>query len=216
MLISNLTSSYRTFCLITKLLNLYLEKNNLPLIIFTDDDKKNSEELKTFFSIIDSLRHIIFRPNYTTPILEKISKMLLTTYCLGKRNDDAAKKIIEAKLGENTCQLTSNLDLSIDMKNCIDAKLTINNKILKVKIKPFKSVKEVDDLLYVYGSSSLRNYNSVDGYVFINTKTKKVKIFYSKNIRVFNNSYIIPKENELITIVGDAKLELLECNKYLS
>lgn len=216
MLITNLTSSYRTFCVITKLLNLYLEKNNLPTITFTDDEKRNIEELKNFFSIIDSLRHIIFRPTYVTPILDRISKILLTSHCLGKRNDDAAKKIIESKLGIDTLQLTSDLNLSSDMKNCIDGKLNINNTILKVKIKPYKSIKETDDLFYIYGSSSLRNYNSVDAYIFINTKNKNVKIFNSNNIRVFNNSYLIPKENELMTIVGDKKLELLECNKYLS
>jgi hypothetical protein len=211
----NLTSSYSLFCYITKLMNVFLTKNNGNPIIFNDDEKHNNKELKRFFSIIDSYRHYIFLSKNTSPILTKLSELLKRTKCLGIRNEEITKKIIDSKLGENSCKLFKEDGLTKFMKNGIDCKILINNFEHTAQIKPYKFIVETDEVYNIVGSSSLQIYHNVDLYVFVNTKKKIVKIFKTRNSRIFNGNYLIPKENELLTLVGDKNFKLIDCNKYL-
>lgn len=215
MVLMNLTSSYSSFCFLHKIINTYLVKNNQPLIEYTDDDSKNIIQLKRFFTTIDSLRHIIFKPKTPSVILKEVSNILLKTQCLGKRNEDTAKKIINQKLGDDVCEIISGVGLTSDMKNGIDAKLNLSGKTYTAQIKPYTKIVETDDVFKIAGSSSLQTYHNVDFYIFINVKTKTVRIFKTKNSRIFYNQYFIPKENDYLTIVGNKNIKLIDCNKYL-
>lgn len=212
----NITSSYSTFCLITKLLNLYLTKNNLPLIQFSEDEKENRVELQRFFSIIDSLRHYVFLSKDVSPILDKITSKLIKTHCLGERNKYIVEKILNHTYGEETCKLIKNVNITKDTQNSVDAILTFDKKQYTVQIKPYNSIIHKDNVFIVNGSSGLKTYHNLNLYVFVNTKTKTIRIFKTKNSRIFNGTYIIPEENEYLKIVGDKNLELIDCNKYLS
>lgn len=211
----NLTSSYSSFCVFHKIINSYLVKNNQEPIEYSDDDTKNIQQLKRFFTIIDSLRHVIFKPKTPSTILKQVSNILLKTQCLGRRNEDSAKKIINQKLGDDVCEIISGVGLTSDMKNGIDAKLNLSGKTYTAQIKPYTKIVETEDVFKIGGSSSLQTYHNVDFYIFINVKTRCVKIFKTKNSRVFYGQYFIPKENEFLTIVGNKKLKLIDCNKYL-
>ena len=35
-------------------------------------------------------------------------------------------------------------------------------------------------------------------------------------IKINKNTFVIPNENEIMTLVGSKDLELIDCNKYLS
>lgn len=212
----NITSSYSVFCLITKLINVYLLKNNQPTIEFTDDEKQNRVELQRFFSIIDSLRHYIFLSKDISPILTKITSKLLKTHCLGKRNKYIVEKILNNVYGEETCTLINNVGTTKEIQNSVDAIIKINNKEYTSQIKPFNSIEYKDGLFIVKGSSGIKTYHNLNLYIFINTKTKTIRIFKTKNSRIFNGTYMIPEENEFLKINGDKNLELIDCHKYLS
>jgi hypothetical protein len=212
----NLTSSYSSFCLITKLLNLYLSKNNLPPIIFEDDEKSNRLELQRFFSLIDSLRHYIFLPQETSPILTKVTTKLLGTHCLGNRNKNLVEKIMNTTYGEETCKLITNVGVIKDIQNSVDAIISLSGKTYTSQIKPYNSIIQKDNVFIVHGSSGLKIYHNLNLYIFVNSKTKTLRIFKTNHSRIFNGTYIIPIENEILKIVGDKNLELIDCYKYLS
>mgnify|MGYP000912368998 CR=1 FL=1 len=216
LLLMNLTSSYSSFCLITKLINLYLLKNNLPPIEFGDDEKHNHTELLRFFSIIDSLRHYIFLPQETSPILIKITTKLFAGHCLGNRNKNIVEKILNTTYGDETCKLINNVGITKDTNNSVDAIIQLNDKTYTSQIKPYKSIIQKDNVFIVTGSSALKIYHNLNLYIFVNSKSKTIWLFKTQNSRIFNGSYIIPIENEFLKIVGDRNLELIDCYKYLS
>lgn len=216
LLLMNLTSSYSSFCLITKLINLYLLKNNLSPIEFGDDEKHNHTELLRFFSIIDSLRHYIFLPQETSPILIKITTKLFAGHCLGNRNKNIVEKILNTTYGDETCKLINNVGITKDTNNSVDAIIQLNDKTYTSQIKPYKSIIQKDNVFIVTGSSALKVYHNLNLYIFVNSKSKTLWLFKTQNSRIFNGSYIIPIENEFLKIVGDRNLELIDCYKYLS
>lgn len=212
----NLISSYTAFGYITKLINIFLDKNNQPILEFNDDESHNIDELKKFFTVIESFRHYIFLSKETSPILKKLSGLLLKTKCLGDRNENTVKQILTSELGDDCCVLKKDNDFMKSNKFGIDLVLNFNNKKYTGKIKPFNNLYVKEGTVHIKCSSNLQIYHNVDVYVFVNVKTKTLKIYNTKNSRIFNGFYLIPKENEVITIVGDKNMEIIDCNKYLS
>jgi Fe-Mn family superoxide dismutase len=219
-LLMNLTSSYVAFCIIHKDINQYLKSTNQKIIEYGDDPKKNLLELRRFFSVLDGLRATIFKRGEQSITLNKIGRVLKKSDCLGKRNEQASEQIINQILGANTCEIKSGGGISNDMYSGIDAILNIEGKRLKAQIKPFTNAykKEFDTEEYyiVEGASSTKAYKTVDLLIFVNVKTKNVKIFNSKNVRINQGNYIIPSNYLAYDLFAKEPIELIDCNKYLS
>jgi len=214
-LLMNLTSNYTAFCIILKDLNIYLRNENQSEIIFNENDADfNLNELKRFFSVLDGIRERIFNPESKTLI--KIGNVLKMTDCLGKRNEQAVEQIINQNLGENTCILKSGAGLTDDMKKGVDAIVKLNDTDNKSQIKPFSLTIENDDTIKVIGSSSVKSYTDVDLLIFVNVKSGVVKIFKSNNrIIIESNTFVIPKENEIMTLHSIHPLKLTNCYDFL-
>lgn len=214
-LLMNLTSNYTAFCIIHKDLNIYLKNENQPQIIFTENDAEfNLSELKRFFSVLEGVRERVFNPESIT--LKKIGNVLRMTNCLGKRNEQAVEQIINQNLGEGTCILKSGAGLTMDMKKGVDSIVKLNNDNNTGQIKPFSLTIEDDNTIKIIGSSSVKSYNDVDLLIFVNVKSKVVKIFKSDNrIIIEKNTFIIPKENEIMTLRATQPLELTNCHDFL-
>ena len=216
-LLMNLTSSYSAFCVIHKDINQYLSQNGQPKIEYGDDPQINLSELKRFFSVLDGLRSQIFNRTTQSNTLKQIGGILKRTDCLGKRNEDAAMKIINQHLGEGACEIQAGAGSSSDMLSGIDATVTIKNQVLTAQIKPFQIVTQLPDGSFsIQGSSSLQEYKKVDIIIFVNVKSKTVKIYKTNGIKINKNTFVIPNENEIMTLSGSKDLELIDCNKYLS
>jgi hypothetical protein len=212
----NLTSSYSAFCVINKDINEYLKQNNQNQINYGDNPEHNIIELRRFFSILDGVRSRIFSRDQQSPILAQIGKILKRTDCLGKRNEDAAKKIIDEKLGENSCVLKSGAGMTVDMLSGVDAQINLSGTSKTSQIKPYATMEYNNGRIIVKGSSSTKNYGKLDLMVFVNVKSRTVKLISTKNMIVDKDNYIFPSQNEIMTIVGSTQLELLDCRKYLS
>jgi Fe-Mn family superoxide dismutase len=215
-LLMNLTSSYSAFCIIHKDVNQYLSQNGQTTIEYGNDPSKNLSELRRFFSVLDGIRSIIFNRQTQSNTLKQIGGILKKTDCLGKRNEDAAMKIINQRLGDGACVILAGAGSSADMLSGIDAEVTIDGQKLKGQIKPFQNISASDTHISIQGSSSTKEYNNLDIMIFVNVKSKTVKIFKTKGTRIDKGNFVIPTENEIMTIVGKGDLELIDCNKYLS
>lgn len=224
-LLMNLTSSYAAFCALTKELNNYLSQNNQNKIEFTDNIQSNFVEMRRFFSILDGLRATIFTQGTPSPILNKVGNILKKNDCLGKRTEDAAKQIIEQNLGEGSCKLTAGAGLTTDMISKTDAIIRglsisepTNNRggQLTAQIKPFTNIIRENNYFMIKGSSSAQSYSKVDLLIFVNTKNLEVKIFSTKNIKIQGTNFYIPENNHIIDFKALGKVELMDCNKYLS
>jgi hypothetical protein len=215
LLLMNLTSSYSAFCVIKKYVNIILIKNNQNIISFGEDQTLNLFELKRFFSIIESVRFNIFNTEEPSTILKYIVSILDRTHCLGRRNEEAAKQIINTTLGADICRITSGGGMIHDIKLGVDAIIKINNIEYKAQIKPFKLCVDDEDYYHVIGSSSTQDNSNVDLLVFVNVKSKTVKIFETKNMTIHQNKYIFPKPKLLFSLTTKNGLELIDCKKYL-
>lgn len=215
-LLMNLTSSYATFCVIHKYVNEYLKNNNQNTIDYGDNPNTNLLELRKFFSVLDGLRSNIFKRGEQSNTLRQIGGILKKTDCLGRRNEDAAMKIINQNYGEGSCRLVSGGGMTNDMVSGIDAVVTIDGVDYSSQIKPFKNVFEKDDYFVVQGSSGTKAYSRVDFLIFVNVKTKQVRIYKSPKTIISQGSFFVPKENEVAKIFAKGELELIDCDKYLS
>jgi hypothetical protein len=213
-LLMNLTSSYSAFCVIHKDINTYLVNSGNQPISYGDNPEQNLIELRRFFSVLNGIRSKFF--SSTSGTLKQVGGILKKTDCLGKRNEQAAQQIINQNLGENSCEIKSGAGHSIDMKSGIDANIKINSTENTAQIKPFTSTIDNESTISVLGSSSTKSYNRVDLMVFVNVKNKVVKIYKTNGITIEKNNYIIPKENEVMTLFAKTELELIDCNQFLS
>jgi Fe-Mn family superoxide dismutase len=215
-LLMNLTSSYTAFCIIHKDVNEYLKKNNQNTIEYGENPNTNLIELRKFFSVLDGLRSNIFKRGEQSNTLRQIGGVLKKTDCLGKRNEEAAMKIINQNYGEGSCTIVSGGGMTKDMLSGIDATVVIDGKEYTSQIKPFKNIFEKGEYFVVQGSSSTQSYNKVGLLIFVNVKSKQVRIYRTPKTRIYQGSYYVPKENEVATIFAKGELELIDCNKYLS
>ena len=215
-LLMNLTSSYTAFCIIHKDVNEYLKKNNQNVITYGDNPNTNLLELRKFFSILHGLRSNIFKRGEQSNTLRQIGGVLKKTDCLGKRNEEATMKIINQNYGEGACKIVSGGGYTKDMLSGIDATITMDGQEHTSQIKPFKNIFEKDGYFVVQGSSSTQSYNKVSLLIFVNVKSKQVRIYKTPKIRIQQGSYYIPKENMVSTIFAKGELDLIDCNKYLS
>jgi Fe-Mn family superoxide dismutase len=213
-LLMNLTSSYSAFCVIHKDINTYLVNSGNQPISYGDNPEQNLIELRRFFSVLNGIRSKFF--SSTSGTLKQVGGILKKTDCLGKRNEQAAQQIINQNLGENSCEIKSGAGHSIDMKSGIDANIKINSTENTAQIKPFTSTINNESTITVLRSSSTKSYNRVDLMVFVNVKNKVVKIYKTNGITIEKNNYIIPKENEVMTLFAKTELELIDCNQFLS
>jgi hypothetical protein len=92
----------------------------------------------------------------------------------------------------------------------------LEGKNLTAQIKPYKTIVVSDNFIAIQGSSSTQEYKKVDTIIFVNVKSLSVKIFKTNNIKIEKGNFLIPKENEIMSIVGTGEIELIDCNKYLS
>jgi Fe-Mn family superoxide dismutase len=215
-LLMNLTSSYSAFCIIHKDVNQYLNQNGQTQIEYGNEPGRNLSELRRFFSVLDGIRSIIFNRQQQSNTLKQIGGILKKTDCLGKRNEDAAMKIINQHLGDGACVIQAGAGSSSDMLSGIDATVDYEGQSLKAQIKPYQNILITDTHISIQGSSSTKEYNNLDIMIFVNVKSKTVKIFKTKGIRIDKGNFVIPRENEIMSIVGKGDLELIDCNKYLS
>ena len=210
-LLNNLTSSYTAFCLLYKFVNAYLDNNGDEKIEFNSTDyDKNMLNLEKFFSVLDSLRGVVFNPN--SDINVKIGKVLSYSDCIGKRNETAAKQIIEINLGEGTCKLTSGLGLKRDAFGT-DCVVTINDKDRDAQVKPFTRIEEGDGKIKIIGSSSVQSYK-IELFVFVNVVDKVVLIFNNVGAEMINCHYVFPANSLLSSLSTDESLDLDDCIKY--
>ena len=214
-LLNNLTSSYSAFCVIHNDINIYLKNSNQPLIVYSDDEENNLNQLSRFFSVMEGIKSRLFdKTNSNT--FKHIEKILKRTDCIGKRNEDAAKKIIDEKLGTGSCTITSGGGLTADMNKGIDATVTIETTTYSSQIKPFKSETEFDNFIIIKGSSGAKQYKGVDLLIFVNAKERLVRIFKTKGVSVDKTDFKIPKENDFMTFNGSSNLKFIDCSEYLS
>jgi len=96
------------------------------------------------------------------------------------------------------------------------ATLKLEGNNLTAQIKPYKTIVVSDNFVAIQGSSSTQEYKKVDTIIFVNVKSLSVKIFKTNNIKIEKGNFLIPKENEIMSIVGTGDIELIDCNKYLS
>jgi Fe-Mn family superoxide dismutase len=211
-ILMNLTSSYITFCMILKGLNSVLNYENIQPIVFTEDPENNLKELKRFFDNLTRLRSRFFSEKSKT--FTNVIKKLKYNDCLGRRNEDATKKIIDDKFGEGSCEIISGMGLSKDMIKGIDANLSFGNINGTAQIKPFTSTIENNDRVRVLGTSSTKNYDKVTYMVFVNIDSKTVKIFKTQNMTIEGNVYILPKTNEVLSYSSNSEIEFLNCDDY--
>jgi Fe-Mn family superoxide dismutase len=213
-LLNNLTSSYTVFCVLHKDVNRYLLKTNQTPIEYRDDPSKNLEELNRFFSVIDGIKERLFNIK-TSNTFKSLEKIVKKTDCIGKRSEDAAKKIINAMWEGATCEILAGGGLTADMNSGIDAKVIKDGTDKTGQIKPFKTKTDIVDSFVIGGTSSAKAYSKVDLLIFVNTANKKVLVFNTGNVTTKGNEFIIPKEDFVIELNGDKTIELIDCSEYL-
>jgi len=214
-LLNNLTSSYSAFCVIHRDINRYLKKQNMEPIQYGDDPAKNISELERFFSVMEAIKKPLF-DRESSNTFKTVEKILKKTDCIGKRNEDAAKKIINENWGEGSCEIIAGAGLASDMNKGIDANITKDDVKSTSQIKPFKTEVVDGDYVVIGGSSGAKNYSKVDFLTFVNPSRRVVKIFKTTNISTRGNEFTIPLTNEVATLKGSNELKFIDCSEYLS
>ena len=209
-LLNNLTSSYTALCMLVKYVNSYFLSTGKDPIKFGGTYDENLQNLEIFFSALDSLRQVVFNPN--SEINKKIGKILTYSDCIGKRNETAAKQIIDRNFGEDTCKLTSGLGLKKDAFGT-DCVINLEGKTKEAQVKPFTRIVEGEGKIKIIGSSSVQSYK-VALFVFVNVVDKVVLIFNNSGLDVSSGSYIFPSNSLIHSLSTDDNLDLEDCSKY--
>jgi Fe-Mn family superoxide dismutase len=209
-LLNNLTSSYTALCALVKYVNAYLTSVEKDSIKFGGTYEENLINLETFFSALDSLRQVVFNPE--SEINKQIGRILTYSDCIGKRNETAAKQIIDRNLGENSCKLTSGLGLKKDAFGT-DCTIDMEGGTKEAQVKPFTRIVEGEGKIKILGSSSVQLYK-VPLFVFVNVVDKVVLIFENSGLDVSSGSYVFPAGSLIHSFSTNLPLDLEDCSKY--
>lgn len=216
-LLNNLTSSYMAFCILHNDINTYLKNSGEPVIIFNDDTKNNLVELDRFFDIMIELKDRIFNLA-TSKTFQKVEKTLKRNDCFGKRNEDAAMKIINKMWDIAECKIRAGGGLRTDMLAGVDAAIFLENgETWTAQIKPYKSLTYIladEKLIKIDGISFMKKY-SVDVFVFVNVSTMKVYVIDNKLISHTSSTATFKETDIIKELIGDSDIELLDCSQYL-
>jgi Fe-Mn family superoxide dismutase len=209
-LLNNLTSSYTALCALVKYVNAYLTSVEKDNVKFGGTYEENLINMETFFSALDSLRQVVFNPE--SEINKQIGRILTYSDCIGKRNETAAKQIIDRNLGENSCKLTSGLGLKKDAFGT-DCTIDMEDGTKEAQVKPFTRIVEGEGKIKILGSSSVQLYR-VPLFVFVNVVDRVVLIFKNSGLDVSSGSYVFPVGSLIHSFSTNSPLDLEDCSKY--
>jgi Fe-Mn family superoxide dismutase len=192
--LNKMNTNYEIFCILTKDVNLLLDKLNQPLINFKDKSvKEQIEDVKRLIDVVDTYKKRIFSLSSST--FENIIATLGSTNALGDITEEYAVKKLKEIYGDENVEKIGHLGSSDDALKGIDCQIKINNKIITAQIKPYGSFDIEGGYYTMIDTGQVKDYttdwlifakNYIDLYVFDNSKTK-----------IIRGKFVLP-ENDLL------------------
>ena len=125
-------------------------------------------------------------------------KILTQTDSWGQKREDVTVEILKKKFGKDNVVGIGKLGSREDMIGGIDCEIIVNGKKHTSQIKPFTSIKKIDDEIHVFGSANVKKY-STDWLIF--TKNNKdVVVFRNKNTKIVEGQYVFPEKDLIYSL----------------
>jgi Fe-Mn family superoxide dismutase len=195
-ILNNLNTNFNTFCLLTKSINIQIDKSGSSEKKF-DFSKKENRTITEINRLIKELNHFktkIFAKNNEEFI--NIIKVLKKLWDRGQKSEDEVLDKFQKYFGDSAkLEKLGGHGQKIDAFKGEDLAITLNGKRYRTQVKPYSSITKEKNTITVKDTGNVQPY-SVDWMIFINTKTNKILIFDNKPIKnhnqyVFNDSSLI-------------------------
>ena len=195
-ILNNLNTNFNTFCLLTRAINIQIEKLGKPEKKF-DFSKKENRTITEINRLVKALNHFktkIFTKNNEEFI--NIIKVLKKLWDRGQKSEDEVLGKFQKYFGDSAkLEKLGGHGQKIDAFKGEDLAITLNDKRYRTQVKPYSSITKENNTITVKDTGNVQPY-SVDWMIFINTKTNKILIFNNKPIKnhnqyVFNDSSLI-------------------------
>jgi hypothetical protein len=195
-ILNNLNTNFNTFCLLTRAINIQIEKLGKPEKKF-DFSKKENRTITEINRLVKALNHFktkIFTKNNEEFI--NIIKVLKKLWDRGQKSEDEVLDKFQKYFGDSAkLEKLGGHGQKIDAFKGEDLAITLNGKRYRTQVKPYSSITKENNTITVKDTGNVQPY-SVDWMIFINTKTNKILIFDNKPIKnhnqyVFNDSSLI-------------------------
>ena len=195
--VNKLNTNYSCFCVLLNDINTVLERSNQPKIeIVGKTPAEQLSEVKKLVKILDQYKARIFNRESST--FQNIMKILTQTDSWGQKREDVTVEILKKKFGNDNVMGIGKLGSREDMIGGIDCEIIVNGKKHTSQIKPFSSIKKIENEIHVFGSANVKKY-STDWLIF--TKNNKdVVIFRNKNTKIIDGQYVFPEKDLIYSL----------------
>lgn len=196
-ILNNLNTNFNTFCLLVEAINKEIYKIGRPekAFNFSEEKKRNVEEIKRFVVALDHFKNKIFTE--TNEDFINIIKVLDKLWKKGEKSEDtAAKSIQDYFKGKAKVEKISGHGQKKDAFKGIDLKITIGNVVSTAQVKPFSSYSIDKNQIKVSDTGNVKAYD-VDWIVFSNSK--KTLIFKNDPLDT-TNQYVFNIDSLLYEI----------------
>ena len=192
--LNKINTNYTVLCILVSDINLYLKKNNIKPIDFTN--KNSSQQIKELFRFLhylDNLKYRIFNTDSNT--FKNVFKKLGKLNTQGDRREDNAVKELKKYFKTDKVFKVGGLGNIEDMHGGIDAKIELDGNLKTIQIKPFKEFEEVDEKIKVMGTGNVKDYKT-DLMVFHNDKNG-ILVFDNNETEIIDGVYYFDSKNKL-------------------
>ena len=195
--INKLNTNYSCFCVLVSDVNQVLKslgKKEIKIIGLTPYQQLS--ETKKLVNFLEQYKERIFNKESST--FQNIMRILTQTDSWGQKREDVTVEILKKKFGEDNVKAVGKLGSKEDMIGGIDCEITVNGTLHTSQIKPFTSIKNVDNTIEVFGSANVKKYKT--DWLIFTRNNKDVLVFKNKNTQIINGQYVFPEKDLIYSL----------------
>jgi hypothetical protein len=196
--INKLNTNYNAFCVLYHDLNSVLKydgKPELQLVGLPPFQQVN--ETKKFVRLLDEYKNRIFSSKSGT--FQNVMAILGSTNKAGDAREDLVVKKLKEKFGDKNVKKIGELGAKSDMIMGVDCIIIINGEEYTAQIKPYKTVKVIDEnLVSILDTGQVKSYST--DWIIFEGGSDGILVFDNSDTKIVDGNYTFDKNNLIYTL----------------
>jgi Fe-Mn family superoxide dismutase len=196
--INKLNTNYNAFCVLYHDLNSVLKFDNKPQLQLVGlPPFQQISETKKFIKFLDEYKDRIFSSKSGT--FQNIMSILGSTNKAGDVREDAVVASLKNKFGEKNVKKIGELGAKSDMLMGVDCIITIDGEEHTAQIKPYKSIKVVDEnTVSLLDTGQVKRYST--DWIIFQGGPDGILVFDNSDTKIIDGNFTFDKNNLIYTV----------------
>ena len=196
--INKLNTNYNAFCVLYHDLNSVLRYERRPeLQLIGLPPAQQVSETKKFVRILDEYKDRIFSSKSGT--FQNVMAILGSTNKAGDAREDLVVKKLKEKFGDKNVKKIGELGAKSDMIMGVDCIIIIDGEEYTAQIKPYKTVKVVDEnLVSMLDTGQVKVYST--DWIIFEGGPDGILVFDNSDTKIVDGNYTFDKNNLIYTL----------------